>query len=259
MDTTQMYELIKKHRPVVVSVTHIPTNSGLVQPVQAVGAMKDEFDFYYIVDACQSVGQMEVDVNKVNCDFLTATCRKFLRGPRGAGFLYASDRILDSTLEPLCIDMQGAEGTSKGIYAPVKTGQRFEDWEFAYALVVGSAEAFKYANQIGLKNIESRTFALAQYTREQLSKLKGVNVLDKGAVLCGIVTAGIENIGPQKLKELLRERQINTSVSERNYALLDFDIEGAKWALRVSPHYYNTYEEIDTFIAALEEILSTIS
>ena len=109
-----------------------------------------------MVDACQSVGQMPVDVNELGCDFLTASSRKYLRGPRGSGFLYVSDRVLDRGLEPLYIDMRGADWIAEDRYRAAPDARRFENWEFAWALVLGTGEAARYATSVGLEQIRDR-------------------------------------------------------------------------------------------------------
>ncbi|MFD0348252.1 aminotransferase class V-fold PLP-dependent enzyme [Kitasatospora aburaviensis] len=135
----------------------MPTNSGLVQPVAEIGRHCRELDLLYLVDACQSVGQLPVDVEEIGCDLLTATCRKFLRGPRGSGFLYVSERVLRSGAEPLFIDMHGARWTAPGEYRPVDTAARFEEWEFPYATVLGCAAAVRYALRVGIAPVSRRT------------------------------------------------------------------------------------------------------
>src|SRR5262245_1902247 len=108
VDPESMRRLIQKHRPKLVAVTWVPTNSGLVQPAEEIGALCAAEGVPYLIDACQAVGQMPIDVSRLQCDFLSATARKFLRGPRGVGFLYVSDRMLDRGSYPLLIDMRGA-------------------------------------------------------------------------------------------------------------------------------------------------------
>lgn len=245
--------LVRERRPKLVAITHVPTNSGLVQPVEAVGRICRDAGVWYLVDGCQSAGQMTLDVAKIGCDFLSATSRKFLRGPRGTGFLYASDRALQAGLEPLFPDMQGAKWTAPDRYEHVPTARRFENWEFAYALVLGTGEAARYAQAIGIDRIEQRTTALAKLTRQLLSDA-GFRVLDRGARQCGIVTVAIPNHNPDKFHAALEARGINTSVSRREYAVIDFAAKGVDWALRLSPHYYNSEEEVQKAVAAIAEL-----
>ena len=188
---------------------------------------------------------------------LSATARKFLRGPRGIGFLYVSDRVLDAGLEPLFIDMRGADWIADDLYQPSPDARRFENWEFAYALVLGMGEAARYAQAVGMESAGNRASALAQRARTDLSELPGVTVQDRGSHLCAIVTISVEGWTPEELCARLGEGGINTSISTRTYAVLDFDEKGVEGALRISPHYYNTDEEVDALVSALAEILAS--
>ena len=245
VDPQSMKELINAHQPKLVAVAHVPTNSGLVQDVEAVGQLCRENDVWYLVDACQSVGQMPLDVAKIGCDFLSATTRKWLRGPRGAGFLYVSDLALGADFEPAFPDMAGGGWGAPDCYEIEKSAKRFEQWEKNYALLLGSKAAIDYANNIGLAAIESVVTALADHARAQLSSLQGVRVLDKGARKCGIVTAYFEGKNPAAVKHALDSANINAGIGTTINAHIDFTEKGVSWALRLSPHYFNTKAEID--------------
>ncbi|MBI3491629.1 MAG: aminotransferase class V-fold PLP-dependent enzyme [Acidobacteria bacterium] len=255
VDVRAMPELIRRHRPKLVCVTHVPTNSGLVQDVGAVGSVCRDEEVLYLVDACQSIGQMPVDVRELQCDFLSATSRKYLRGPRGAGFLYVSDRVLERGLEPLFIDMRGAEWIAADRYRAVRDAKRFENWEFAWALVLGTGEAARYATALGLERIRDRVRALAGRLRQALSAIDKVRVLDRGTDLCGIVSAWIDGWNPRDLVAALRDRRINTNAQIRAYAVIDYDEKGVTTSLRISPHYYNTEDEIDRTVSAIRELV----
>jgi selenocysteine lyase/cysteine desulfurase len=251
VDPASVEELIKKHRPRLVAVTHIPTNSGLIQPVEAIGALCRQYDCLYLVDACQSAGQLPLDVQQIHCDFLTATFRKFLRGPRGAGFLYVSDRVLDLPIAPLFLDLHSATWPEADRYELADSAKRFENWERAYALVLGAKAAVEYALDIGLENIARQVQHNADYLRGKLARYDQLTVLDQGKKLGGIVTVYLPGQKPGIVKARLRAAGINTSTVFRGSALIDFDQKGVDWALRLSPHYYNTVEELDRAVAQL--------
>jgi selenocysteine lyase/cysteine desulfurase len=255
VDVEDMKRLMDKHIPRLVSLTHVPTNSGLVQPVEQVGQLCRERDIPYLVDACQSVGQFPVDVQKIQCDFLSATFRKFLRGPRGTGFLYVSEAILKKNWEPLFIDMRGADWTGDNEYKIRADARRFEDWELPYALLLGSKSALDYALSIGLENIQAKNKILCERFRQGTGTIKGLALLDLGKERCSIITVRIPRWQPKDLLEALRKQNINTSISYRDFALIDFKKKGVDWALRVSPHYFNTEEEIDILLNALRELV----
>ncbi|MEM6632618.1 MAG: aminotransferase class V-fold PLP-dependent enzyme [Bacteroidota bacterium] len=251
VDVPAMVELMNIYSPKLVAVTHIPTNSGLVQPITEIGQHCKSRDILFLVDACQSVGQMPLDVNAIACDFLTASFRKFLRGPRGLGFLYVSDKALEKNLEPLFIDLRGSYWKDAEVYEAKPDAKRFEFWEQSFALILGAGACVKYALHIGLESIQQRTFSLAAYTREKLADLPGIRVLDEGRVKSGIVTFHQEEIEATELQQRLTQKGINCSIAFRENAVRDFDRKGVPWALRLSPHYYNTYEEVDRALGVL--------
>jgi selenocysteine lyase/cysteine desulfurase len=255
VDPDAVRRLIAHRRPALVALTWVPTNSGLVQPAEIVGQICRESELPYLVDACQAVGQMPIAVDRLHCDFLAATSRKFLRGPRGLGFLYVSDRMLESGSHPLLIDMHGATWTNRDEFALTPDARRFETWEFASALVMGLGAATRYALDVGVATACDRARELAAYVRERIATIPGVRVLDRGPELCAIATAAIEGHHAKDLKLALRERGINTSSPEREDAVIDMDEKGTTSALRISPHYYNTREEIDTTFEVLREML----
>ena len=255
VDVQAMADLIRTQRPTLVCVTHVPTNSGLVQNVSAIGAVCHEAEVLYLVDACQSVGQMPVDVHRIQCDFLSASARKYLRGPRGCGFLYVSDRALAQGLAPLFVDMRGADWIAEDRYREAADAKRFENWEFSWALVLASAEAARYATAIGLESIERRVGALARRLRESLASVDHVRVLDRGRDLSGTVSIATVNADPHELVTALRERRINVSAQSRVSAVIDYDDKGVSASLRISPHYYNTEDEIDQAVAAIRGLL----
>jgi len=256
LDVMAMEEAIHRRRPKLVAVTHVPTNSGLVQRVADVGAMCSQRDILYLVDACQSVGQMPVDVRDIGCDFLSATARKFLRGPRGVGFLYVSDRALDLGLEPLFPDMRAADWIDADLYQPAHGAQRFENWEFPYALVLGMGRAAEYAIDLGIEAIRDRAWALAAMVRDRLSEIDKLQVLDRGIEQCAIATVSVDGHNSSDLVASLAEAGINTSLSTREYAVLDFDDKGVDSAVRISPHYYNSEEEIEQLAETLYKIVN---
>ena len=255
VDVTAIDDLIRRHRPKVVCVSHVPTTSGLVQDVAAIGAVCRCENVLFLVDACQSVGQTPIDVNGMQCDFLSATSRKYLRGPRGAGFLYVSDGALERGLEPLFIDMKGADWIDDNRYRPKRDAKRFETWEFAWALVLATGEAARYARALGLDQIRDRVRALARRLRESLAAIDGVRVLDRGRELCGIVSISVDGRDPRELMTALRALNINTNAQTRTSAVIDNDAKGVTASLRISPHYYNAEDEIDRAVDAIRELV----
>jgi len=257
VDLHAMEELIHKRRPKLVALTQVPTNSGLVQDADAVGGMCRARGILYLVDGCQSVGQMPVDVERMACDFFSGTSRKYMRGPRGAGFLYVSDRVLEAGLEPLFPDMRGADWIDTDLYQPSPDARRFETWEFQYGLVLGTGAAAAYTNELGIEAIRDRAWSMASTLRERLAELPGCRVLDRGPVLGATVTASFQGHVPADLVSALRTRGINTSSQTRIDAVIDYDDKGVDGALRMSPHYFNTEADLDELLGALQEIVGS--
>jgi selenocysteine lyase/cysteine desulfurase len=256
VDPDSIRDLMRRRRPALVAVTWVPTNSGLVQPVEAVGEVCHAADVPYLVDGCQAVGQIAVDVARIRCDYLAATARKFLRGPRGIGFLYASDRVLRAGAYPLLVDMRGADWTAPDEFELAPDARRFESWESPSALLLGLGAAARYALEVGIATACDRARRLAALARDRLARLPGVRVLDRAPELCAIVTAALGPADPEPIKLELRRRGINVSTTTRTSAVIDMDEKGAAAALRFSPHYYNTEEEVVRAVETLEEVLA---
>lgn len=234
----------------LIAMTHVPTHGGQVNPAEHVGATAREAGVPFLLDACQSIGQMPIDVDRIGCDLLSATGRKFLRGPRGTGFLYVRESILDK-LEPPFLDLHAATWTAQDQYVIRPDARRFETWEANYAAKIGLGVAVDYALSWGLADIEARVTSLADRLRAQLQSVDGVQVHDQGQRRCGIVTFTVDGVSSQDVQRRLSERGVNTSVSLVEHARLDLPARGLPDLVRASVHYYNTDDELDQLIDAL--------
>lgn len=255
VDPESVRALVAGGRCRLVTLSWIPTNSGLVQAAAAVGAVCRAAGVPYLIDGCQAIGHVPVDVQALGCDYLAGTARKFLRGPRGIGFLYVSDAALERGDHPLLVDMRGATWTGADAFRLFDGARRFENWEFSHALVLGLGAAARYAALVGAAGM-TRARTLAAGLRERLAQIPGVLPMDRGAERGAIVTVATAGHEPADLKQRLRARRINTSVSDRDDAVIDMDEKRVTSVLRFSPHYYNTEEELGTAAAALAELLS---
>jgi cysteine desulfurase / selenocysteine lyase len=235
----------------LIAITHIPSTGGLINPVEAVGAIARQHKIRYLLDACQSVGQVEVDVQKIGCDFLSVTGRKFLRAPRGTGFLYARREAFEM-LEPVFLDTHAAKWISPSSYTVTPSARRFENWESNISTRIGLAVAVDYALAIGMDAIEARVQSLAAFLRDELAEIEGVQVRDWGLKLSGIVTFTMEGKDSYALRDALALQKINVSVSPKEYTLLDFEARGLPDMVRASVHYYNTEAEVKIFCDALK-------
>ncbi len=239
----------------LISMSHVPTQGGLVNPAEEIGEVAAAADVPFLLDACQSAGQLDLDVRRLHCDALSATGRKYLRGPRGTGFLYVSPRLRDR-LEPAMLDLHSATWTAPGEYEVEKTARKFEVWERNFGLVLGLGAAVDYALAVGLPAIEERVTALAATLREQLRALDGVTVRDQGRRQCGIVTFSTDRLPAADVKERLASAGINTSVSRRTSAQYDFAGRDLPDLVRASVHYYNTEDEVRRLTGELARLLS---
>jgi selenocysteine lyase/cysteine desulfurase len=242
---------VRHPRVRLATICWSPTNSGLIQDVPALVALCREAGVPSFVDGCQAVGQFPVNCVELGCHFLAGTARKWLRGPRGLGFLYVSDHALEEGRYPLNLDGRGATWDEVDRFVLPATAQRFENWEFPHALVLGMGAAVRYALEVGIADGSRRALELAALARTRLATVPGVTVLDRGASLGAIVSAGIAGWDANVMVEKLKQRAINTSAVTRAWALLDMDAKGFETALRLSPHYYNTEGEVAGAVEAI--------
>jgi cysteine desulfurase/selenocysteine lyase len=234
----------------LIAMTHVPTHGGLVNPAEEVGAVAREAGVPFLLDACQSAGQLPIDVRRIGCDMLSATGRKFLRGPRGTGFLYVRREILNK-LEPPFLDLHAANWTGPDSYEIRGDARRFENWETNYAAKIGLGAAVEYAASWGLDAIEARVTALAEGLRERLTDISGVRVHDQGLRRCGIVTFTVDGVPARDVQRHLSARGVNTSVSIAEEGRFDLLHRGLPDLVRASVHYYNTEGELDRLTGAL--------
>lgn len=237
----------------LIAITHVPTSGGLVNPAAEIGRIARRAGIPFLLDACQSVGQIPLDVEDIGCDLLSGTGRKFLRGPRGTGFLYVRRSLL-ARLDPPFLDDHAAAWVDDDCYEVRGDARKFETWEGYVAGKIGLGVAVDYALQWTLPAIRARVVLLADRLRKQIEEFSGGRIHDLGRERCGIVTFSLPGIGAEEVKQHLAERNINVTVSVKEATRLDMGPRGLDRIVRASVHYYNTEAEVDTFVRSLREV-----
>jgi selenocysteine lyase/cysteine desulfurase len=238
----------------LISINHVPTNTGLVNPAVAVGQVARDAGVTYLLDACQSVGQLPLNVDEIGCDFLSATSRKFLRGPRGVGFLYVRDTLIES-LQPASLDLHSARWVEADRYEMRSDAKRFEVWESSPALRLGLGAACDYALDLGLEPIWERVSMLAGMLRVALAGIAGVTVHDIGARQAGIVTFSVAGVTADEVKRTLANHRINVSTTSVFSARIDMEQRDLDEVVRSSVHYFNSEEELDQMVAVVAGLI----
>lgn len=239
----------------LVSLVHVPTNSGRVAPVRAVVELARRVGTLVLLDACQSVGQLEVDVEELGVDALSATGRKWLRAPRGTGFLYVRREVLKD-LEPTAADLRGATWTSPTGYELQAGARRFELWEYDVASRLGLKESVDHLLGLGIGAVEHAVRSHAAYLRERLAEVPGVVLRDVGPDLCGIVSFTVDGVDPAQVRDRLRADHVTVSVSGASSTLLDMTGRNLDAVVRASPHYFVSAEDLDSAVAAVAALRS---
>jgi selenocysteine lyase/cysteine desulfurase len=253
IDVAALADLIDS-RTKLIGLTWVPTAGGLVNPAAEVGRLARAADVLYLLDATQAVGQFPIDVSAVGCDMLTGTGRKFLRGPRGTGFLYVGPRALDR-LDPFVAEIRSATWVGGRSFNWADGARRFETWETSYLNVVGLGAAVRQALDIGLDSIGRRSFTLGARLRSGLAAIKGVTVHDLGREQCAIVTSRVAGVDTGEVADALSRRGINVSTTMAEHNQFDSEVRDVHPMVRLSPHYYNTESEIDEAVDAVSSLL----
>lgn len=253
-DLNHAAHMIKTLKPKLVSVAHIPTNSGTIQDINGLGQVCFENDVLFAVDACQSVGQICVDVSLCKCDILTVTGRKFLRGPRGTGILFVSDKMLEVSFHPFLLDGNGSLWQGQFDFQMYNSAKRYEPFEHSLASFAGLGQALIELNEVGVNNIENYNKTLANYTREKLTSIDGIICYDQGKQLSSIITLGNEKWSIDQLKSVLDQASIKYGISFKSMAWPNMSAKNKDWLLRLSPHYFNSTTQVDCISDILQSL-----
>jgi selenocysteine lyase/cysteine desulfurase len=249
VDVDAVADRLDRHDVALVSLTHVPTNGGLVNPAAEIGALTRSTGVPFLLDACQSVGQRRIDVDEIGCDLLSATGRKYLRGPRGSGFLYVRSALLER-LEPSQPDHHGADLVAGDRYEWIDGARRFEHWEHSVASWLGLGAAVDHALGWDIARIEATVVERADQLRSMLTTA-GFTVYDEGVERCGIVTTAIGAESSEHLRLRLAEHRINATTTPPGSSRWDVERRNLPELLRLSVHYTTTPDELDRTVAVL--------
>ena len=237
----------------LVAAAHIPTYGGVVNPVREIGELASEAGALFLLDACQSVGHVPLDVRGLRCDFLVGAGRKYLRGPRGTALLYVRRELLDELDLPF-VDVQGTRWLPGHRYALRDDARRFEAWESSYASRIGLVAALDYALAWGVETTWPRIASLGRRLRARLREIPGVELVDGGdedCEACGIVTFSVAGRRPEAVRAALREARVNVALFEWELTPFRARSDGGRAGVRASVHYYNDEAEVDLCAAVV--------
>jgi selenocysteine lyase/cysteine desulfurase len=240
-------------RTKLIGLTYVPTYGGLVNPAAEVGRIARSAGVLYLLDATQAAGQFPLDVAELGCDLLSGTGRKFLRGPRGTGFLYARTGALDR-LEPAVVEIGSATWDGGRGFGWRDGAKRFETWERSGATTAGFGAAVEQALELGLDAIGTRAVGLGATLRDRLAALPRVTTYDQGARTCAIVTAKVEGVPSADVAAALAAAGVNVTLTLPEDNPLDTEDRGVHPLVRLSPHYYNTEAELDRAVEVIAKL-----
>ena len=252
LDPDHLHRLITD-RTKLISVSHIPTGNGMINPAETIGEIAASAGVPFLLDACQSAGHLDLDVKRLRCTALSTAGRKYLRGPRGSGFLFVSGEYLEN-VHPAFLEQQGVRLIDETSYQLVESARRFENFECNLAGKLGLGYAASYATQLGMAGIEDRILRLGAWCRHCLGEIPSVRVQDQGARQCGIVTFTVDGVEASALRSRLAGKGIHIWLSSGPGSLVDFQQRGLDAVARASVHYFNTREEIEIFCAEVAGI-----
>lgn len=252
LDLTALEVQLASSTDAVICVAHIPTSSGLVEPVEAVGALAKQYGALFVLDATQSVGQVVVDVAAIGCDVLVTTGRKFLRAPRGTGLAFVSAALIER-IDPWAPDVRASSWTSENDWSSAPIARKLESWEHAVAARVGLATALEQAIGRGMGPTAAYLGALSADLRSRLSGIDGVELADPPAATSAIITFRLPGVPDAEVIAFLKTRDIHTISIPAAHAQWDLGSRGIQSVIRASVHVYNNTADLDALTNAVSE------
>lgn len=237
----------------LISLAHIPSSNGQAAPVYEIGKIAKSRNILFLLDACQSTGQRPVNFEEIGCDMATGTGRKFLRGPRGTGYVYINEKAR-SVVDPVVLTNQAAAWTEDNAYELRSDAGIFEAWERSCMNQLGFGAALDYLLDLGVKKSTDRLSILSGHLREGLAAMAQVTPTCPVGADGAIITFNKAGWQAEDIKAEMAKHDIGVQVSRIVHERLDMGARGLETAVRISPHYYNTIEELDRFLNVLEGV-----
>ena len=237
-----------------VCVCHIASQCGDIINIEKIGSFikKINSEILFIVDACQSIGHININVKKINCDVLVGSGRKYLRGPRGTGFIYIKKK-LQSKLKPLILDLKNSIVNKNKV--KIKEERIFENFEYSPALKLGLNKAVEKINLIEMNKIELNIKRKSLYFRKKLNQFNEIYFFENEKTISGINTLKIKGLSSLKIYKYLLIKKILTSVCNKIVSDIYFKKHNIEDVLRISIHDYNKKIEIDYLIKCLIDLI----
>lgn len=243
------------NRTKLITVSHLSNASGALQHIEKICEIAKKRDVLTLINASQTLGLIPINVQELDCDFLTGCGRKWLRGPEGSGILYIRESLVES-IEPTIIGWGGTTWDFEtNEYYYLSTARRVEAGCPIVPSILGLGAAIDYAQNIGIEEIVTKVEALTRYSFQQLSVIEGIAIYGPKNIenRLAIIPFNVEGLHPDEITNYLEKNNIiiESGTFMANMLLQHY---GINKMVRISPHYFNTKVEID-FIVTLIKFL----
>ena len=255
------YQSLLSEKTKLVAVVHVSNTLGCINPVEEIVALAHQHGAKILVDACQSVPHMKVDVQAIGCDWLVASGHKMC-APTGIGFLYGKQEILEE-MPPF---MGGGEMISEVFLEGFTVGElphKFEAGTPAIAEAIALGAAVDYLTELGMDKIHAYEEELTAYLFEQLEQVPKLRIYGpkptaQGKGRVALASFNVEDLHASDVSTLLDHEGVAIRSGHHCTQPLH-KLLGASGSARASLYFYNTREEIDAFVAALKETINFFS
>jgi cysteine desulfurase/selenocysteine lyase len=248
----QKFENYVTDKTKIISVSHTSHVLGAILPVEEIIKLAHKHGIPVLLDAAQSAPHMPIDVNEIDCDFMTFSAHK-MGGPAGVGVLYGKTKWLEK-IPPLHV---GSENASKVTYHKTEyepLPKKFEAGTLPFEEIVALGSLIDYVEELDMHRTSKYESDLLDYVTEQMSKISRVKLHGLASEKEPVLSFDLDGADVKKLEKYLSDRNISVRAGELSAQPLMKKL-GVSGLLRISICYYNTIEELDAFVAAVKEFL----